>query len=311
MATCGSHHRGREVGAVAGVGDQVDVGSQHAAFVVIADIPAVVEAVPAAGDEEVVVTVHAHLDGPLQLQRRNSGHAGEQRRLALLATKAAAHAPALHHHAMRRPAERMRHQLLHLARVLGGAMHQQAFAAFLRHGQADLALQVELLLPAQAPLALQAVWRARELLGRLAAREVHGRQHVLAGRMGLQRGNDGGQGFGSDDLLGQGGRAAGQFPVGRDDGEHRLADVAQLVARQDGVVMEQRAAVVLGRDVRRGQHRDHAGLAAQGVEVDVEELAVRQWRQAECCMQGAGRFRQIVGVRRGAADMQMRRLMRA
>ena len=52
----------------------------------------------------------------------------------------------------------MRDQVLHLARVLGRAVHVHA-AVFLRDGVADLAFEVELLLAADVERALQAVRR--------------------------------------------------------------------------------------------------------------------------------------------------------
>jgi hypothetical protein len=104
-----------------------------------------------AGDEHVVVAVGAQLDRALQLARR-SPRGGPQRRLRFLAAEAAAHAPALDHDVVRMQAQRMRDHVLHLARVLGRALHQHA-AVFLRDGVGDLAFQVELLLAADIQLA--------------------------------------------------------------------------------------------------------------------------------------------------------------
>ena len=51
----------------------------------------------------------------------------------------------------------------------------------LRYRERDLALEVEVVLPAGADRARQAVRRACERLGRIAARHVHRRQHERLG----------------------------------------------------------------------------------------------------------------------------------
>ena len=90
----------------------------------------------------------------------------------------------------------MRDQVLHLARMLGRAVHVQR-AALLRDRVADLALEVELLLPADVEARLVAVRRGGDrrahgglvaLVGRAAAaHDVHRRHHVAAERMRLLR----------------------------------------------------------------------------------------------------------------------------
>ena len=182
------HHRRAQVGAEAGVADHRHLGAEDAPGVVVADLVVELEAVAPAGDHEVVVAVGAQLHRAVQPPRRHRGDAGEQRRLRFLAAEAAAHAPALHQHRVRRAAQRVRHHLLHLAGVLGRAVHAHA-AVFQRHGVADLAFQVELLLPALHEAALQpvrrAVQRALQRAGRGFAQQVHRRHHVGLGGMRL------------------------------------------------------------------------------------------------------------------------------
>ncbi len=80
---------------------------------------------------------------------------------------------------------------------------------------------------------------------------------------------------------------------------------------KDRVVMDQRTAVVLTGDVRSAQHSDHAGLAPQQFEIDADQLAMGDRRQAQRRMQRSLRFGNIVGVEGLATDVQMRGFMLA
>ena len=184
------HHRPRQVGRVAGVRDQRDLDTEHPTVVVVAGLVLVIEAVTPPGDEEIVVAVDAQLDRSIQCLRRDGRDAGELRRLRLLAAEATAHAPAFDLYLVRSQLQRTRYGVLHLARVLRRAMHEHR-VVFLRDRIADLAFEVELLLPADCERAAQAMrrvvnGRARAAIARVA-REVHRRQHVLAFRMRLFR----------------------------------------------------------------------------------------------------------------------------
>ena len=288
---------------MAAVGDQIDLGAEDVARVVIAHLPAVVETMAAAGDQKIVVPVQAQLDRAAQPDRRECRHAGEQRRLGLLAAKAAAHASALHLHLIRLPAQRAGHQLLHLAGVLGRAMNQQRLV-LLWQGVADLAFQVELLLPADGPFAAQPVRGGRQRGRRIAAAQVHRRQHVLLSGVGGQRGQDRRQHFNRQCLPGQRRRATRQLALGCDDGEHRLPQIAQLALGQDRVVVQQRAAVVFAGEVGGGVDGDDAGLPLQQFKVDGQQAAMRHRRQTQRCVQGAGGLGDVVDVGRLTADMQ-------
>ena len=309
MAQRAGHHRRRQVGRMAGVGHHVDRHAQDAADVVEAHVPSEVEAVTPAGDREVVVAVWPQLDRPLQLVRGQRGDAGEQRALALLAAEAAAHAPALHLHQVRGELQRVGHQVLHLARVLGAAVQQQA-AVFLRQGVADLALEVELLLPAEREAALQPVRCSLQCGVGIAARQLHRRHHILLRRMGVECGQQRRQELYLQRLAGQRGGPAGGVAGLGDHRKHRLADMAHAALGQDGVVVDDGSAVVGAGEVGRGIDRHHAGLGPQQRQVDRQQPAMRGRRQAERGMQRAGQLGQVVDVGRGAGDMQVRRFMR-
>ena len=67
-----------------------------------------------------------------------------------------------------------------------------------------------------------------------------------------------------------------------------------------------RPAVVVARDVTGGEYRDHAGFALDRVDIDREQAPMRHRRQAQCAVQGAGEFGQVVDIGRAAGHVQRR-----
>ena len=120
------HHRCGKVGRVARVGNEQRPSAADAALMVKPHLPIDFEGMAAPGDHEVVVTVNAQLHGFAQGLRRDGRHAGKQGRLGFLATKAAAHAPALHLHVVGPQTQGMGHQVLHFAGVLGRTVQLEA-----------------------------------------------------------------------------------------------------------------------------------------------------------------------------------------
>jgi hypothetical protein len=113
-----------------------------------------------AGDQEVVVAVQAQLDRALQRAAASAATQANSADCDSLPPKP----PPMRRHSTctgAPAAQRVRHQVLHLAGVLGGAVHQQA-AVFLRHGVGDLAFQVELLLAAERKLPCSGAARRRQ-----------------------------------------------------------------------------------------------------------------------------------------------------
>ena len=301
-------HGRRQVGGEARVGDHREFHAQQAAGVVEARFPVELEAVAAAGDHEIVVAVVAQLHGPAGGARRQRRHGRGQGRLRFLAAEAAPHAPAAHLHAVPCHAQHPRHHVLHLAGVLGGALHCHR-AIFQRRGLGDLAFQVELFLAAQPERALQAVRRRGDgLPGGARARftrQVHGRHHVLAQGVRLARGQHGGQGLRLDDLTSPCRRAAGQVPRGGQHHEDGLPQVVQRAFGQHRVVVDDRAAVVGAGDVAGREHRHHPRLGHQRRGVHAQQAPVRHGRQAQRRVQRARGLGQIVGVGRRAGHVQV------
>jgi hypothetical protein len=199
--------------------------------------------------------------------------------------------------------------VLHLGRVLGRAVHAHA-AVFQRHRIADLAFQVELLLPALHEAALQLVrcglQRALQRAGARFPRQVHRRHHVGLRSMGLAHREHRRQRLDVDEVLGPRGRAPRRVAAGGDDREHRLAQVLHQTVGEDRIVLHDRAALVLAGDVLGSDHVHHARQRAQRGQSDALEPAVRHRRQAECGVQRAGQLGQVVDVGGAAGDMQVR-----
>ena len=133
-----------------------------------------------AGDQHVVISIGAVLHRPAGGLRQQRGDTGKQRCLGLLAAKATAHATTLHHHPMRFDAQRMRHLVLHFARMLGGVVHQH-LTVFARQGVGDLPFEIELLLSADDKTPAQPLRRAGQGGSRIALRQPHAGQDKRAG----------------------------------------------------------------------------------------------------------------------------------
>ena len=172
--------------------------------------------------------------------------------------------------------ERMGHQVLHLAGVLGGAVHVDA--TFLGDGVADLPFQVELFLPAhleglaQAPGCTGYGGTGAAFVG--AARQVHRWDDVLALGVRLLRREHRRQAVDGQHLLGPGRHTPRQVPRFSDDGKHRLTQVTDFAITQDRVVVQDGAAVVRSRNVGCRQHCHHPRQGTQPVQRHGGEAAM-------------------------------------
>ncbi|ABA47595.1 hypothetical protein BURPS1710b_3214 [Burkholderia pseudomallei 1710b] len=301
------HHGPRQIGGEAAARRHVDRDALDHARVVVAHVVAVMEIVPLAGDHHVVVAIGAQLHRALQLPCGERGAAREQARLRFLAAEAAPHAPAFDEHVVRREPQRVRDEMLHLARVLRRAVDVHR-AVFLRHRVGDLPFEIELLLAAQRELARIAMRGVRDPRGRVAAREPHRRQYVRIGRARRLRGQDR-RPFFVFDLRETRGAARGVVRR-RDDDEHRLPDVLNDAVGKHRIVVDDRPAIVRARNVGRGQHRDDARRRAHRVEPHRRDPRVRLRGQAERRVQRARDERDVVDVGGAPAHVQMRGFMR-
>jgi hypothetical protein len=147
-----------QVGGAAAACEQVGINAQNAATPVEAHGVIDPEIMPLAGHHHVFVAVEAALGRTARHMGRQSREAGPLRGLALLATEGSAHAAALHRHARGRQMEHVRHEMLHLGRMLRRAMQHHA-ALLLRHGEAHLAFKVEMFLATDAETFRKPLWR--------------------------------------------------------------------------------------------------------------------------------------------------------
>ena len=153
---CPIGHRAAQVGAVPAIHQLQRIKAQNTALRIKADAPVVAERVALAGDQDVIAPVQPHLHRPPKFVRGQRRPYRQMPGLGFFATKAAAHATAHHAHLRQRDVQRVRHPVLHLARVLCAAVDQPV-AVVLRNGVGDLAFQIEMLLPADLQHALQLV----------------------------------------------------------------------------------------------------------------------------------------------------------
>ena len=179
---------------------------------------------------------------------------------------------------------------------------------FARDGERDLPFEIEVVLPAGGHRAAQAVRRAHERRGGIAARHVHRRQHVrLRGhrfgdredrrqRLEIEAGETCGAARGHD--------------VDRCDGEDRLPGEFHEVVREDRIVVLDRAHVVDARNVLRADHRNHTRRLAHGLKIETAQYDRGDGTDADRDVQKAAGLGQVVGVLGLTADMQRRRVVR-
>src|SRR5262245_45922000 len=127
-----------------------------------------------AGGAHVVVARQAQLHRPPRLPSEHGGDAGYDGRLALLAPERAPHPPHLDRDGVEGQAEKMRDAALHFGRVLGRAPHMDV-GSLARARERDLPFEIEMILPAAAQFASQAMRRAPEPLLDLATDHDLGR----------------------------------------------------------------------------------------------------------------------------------------
>jgi hypothetical protein len=295
-------HRPGQVGGEAAAGGQQQAQAEDLPAIIKPGLVLDVEIMALAGDAHVVIPVQAQLDGLAAAHGQHRGDAGDLRRLALLAAKAAAHAPAFGDHLMHPPAQGVGHHVLHLGGVLGGGEEAQG-VVFTGDGAGDLAFQVEVLLAAQLDLAPQAVGGLRQGGRGVAAAHLDGGQHPGFGLGGGGGGEDGGQRIHLHP--GQARGAAGSVMAVGGHGKQGLAVEKDLAGAQDGVVVLHRPAVVDARDVRGDDHVAHPRGRPHGGQVEHADASVGDAGQAQGGMQGAGGYGDVIHVGGPPGDVQV------
>ncbi len=259
-----------------------------------------------AGDHEVVIAVQPQLDGPLEFVRGNGRPHSHMAGLGFLAAKTAAHAPALHTHGMVVQAQRMRHPVLHLARVLGAGVHQP-LVLLLRHHVGYLAFEVKVFLPADFKLAAHAMRCTRQRAGRIAALDENRRQHIALRGQGVVHAEDGRQRLYVANHLACG-------PARLHDGvchhhAYHLADVLDRMLRKNRFVVRKGSQHGVTGNVAGQDHIPHPRHGQCRAAVDAQQTAVCNAGENGRGIQRAPDLRDIVHIGGRARDLGTRAFM--
>ena len=134
---------------IAAAGEKIDINTGDATLAVEACRVVDAEIMALAGQHHVLVAVEAAFGEATKEARGECGEAGPLRGLAFLAAEGAAHAAAFDRHHGGLHMQHVGDKVLDLRRVLRGAMHGDR-TMLLRHGEAHLPFEVEMLLSADA-----------------------------------------------------------------------------------------------------------------------------------------------------------------
>jgi hypothetical protein len=296
-------HAEGQIGGTAAAAVQRHVHGAENALGIEADAVVDAKIMALAGHDHVVVAVETDLGRPTGLRCGKGCERGPLCRLGFLAAKAAAHAPALAGDVGVGAFQHSRHAMLDLGRVLGGTIDGHG-AAFMRNGERDLALEVEVLLAADRQATVEAVAGAGERGLDVTAQElVGGKDFGLRFERIFYRQN--GTLFGNLDLGKPCGAARG-IPRFGENGEDHLAVKFDLANGENGIVVKPPGgtAVVEARDIGRGEHKDDARGFFHRVEIepgDAPAGAVRGIAGGE--MQRALGFELVVDIDGGSGDM--------
>ena len=282
--------------------DTLDPASSVETDVVIND-----EVMPLARHDHVVIAVEAQLAGPSRFVRHQSGNTGNQRRLAFFAAKGATHAAAFNDDIFRQFTDRRSHQVLHLTRMLRGAV-QVEIAVLGGKSCRDLPLEIKLVLPANIEAALQAVFCISQRRLTVASRDRLARQNKGSGRE-------------------RGARIENCFQVFvfyccqlcclaclidrfRGNGEHGLPHILNESGCENRIVGYDRPAVVFTRNIGRGHDGHHAGRPSNSAEVHFPDFGVWPRTHADGKMQQILPLGYVIDIYGLATDMQVSAVMR-
>ncbi len=288
MAECAGQHRRREVGDITSARSEAHIERENTALIVEADLPIEQKVVALAGDDHVVIARQAQLRRPPGLRGDKRRHAGDLRRLTLLAAEGTADAPHLDGHCGVGQVQKMRDAMLHLGRMLGRAINQHSAIA-------------------GAETSGQPMRRGGEGAGGIAALHSLQRRNVALGGERLLDGEDGRQRRVVDgDALGRLTRR--REAVGRHDGDG-LTGILRCACGKAGLALEDGADVVDPRDIGSAQHHRDAGQSQRGRGIDTQDAGTRMRAHDQFAMQKAGWLGYVVDETRGAGDMEPRAVM--
>ncbi len=259
-----------------------------------------------AGDEHVCIAIEPQLHRPARLARQDGCCRCDERGLALFSAEATAHAAALHRHAVGMHSKRMRHDMLDFGRVLSGAVNQDR-AVFLGKRDGDLAFEIEVILPADRRRALQPMSCSRQHLVWLAAHDALRWKNVAARRQCRANVEDSGERF----VFHARGprRLPGRKMRGRRHREQGLAGVLNQALRENRVVVNDTAVVVLPRYVCGQRYGVHTRHRQHRRNIELNDAPVRNRAEPEGCVERVRRQRNVIAVECLAAHMQVRAIV--
>ena len=260
-----------------------------------------------AGDKKVVVAIEPQLDRPLKLLRGQAGPDRHVSGLRFLAPETAAHAAALHRHAVAVDAQGMGDPVLHLARVLGARMHQ-ILALLLRQGVGDLTLEVKVLLSTDLQAAAEPVRGTLDPGFRLAAPHRDGGQHLATLGQRLAHCQDGRQRLDVEPNA-----ACSLARLHHAVGHHQcddLADVLDLVAREDGLVMGVGGQQPIAGNVGGPHQADHARHGQGSAAVQAQKPAMGHARHHRRRIKRALELGHVIYIRGQALHLRPRAFVR-
>ena len=184
MAQSARHHGAGKVRHIAAARRQLHAQAENSARIVKADFPIGAEIVPLAGDDHIVVAVQPQLHGPLRFMGADCGYRSDDRGLAFLAAKPAAHAPHFGSDGGLRHAQHQSDMLLHFGWVLRRGP-DMPLPTLLRDRHGDIRLQIEMILPANFKRAFQSVARRCQRALRIAENQMLRRADIALRRKGF------------------------------------------------------------------------------------------------------------------------------
>ena len=260
---------------------------------------------PLAGHGEVLGAVQPQPYRPSGQPAAERGDGREPMRLHLLAAEATAHPQALHGDLVALQAEDVRNDLLRLRRVLGAALDED-LAVLVDVRQRAVRLEVEVLLAGELELAAEHVVGPGEGGLDVAAFELRLRPLEALGLDGLAYGHERRQRLVLD--VDREGAEPGSLQCLAEHPADRVAEEHDLAGEQRFVVLD--AGIIDAGDVIGGEHANDAGHIERGFRTQPGDARVGVRRLQRIGVQAVlGTADEIVGIERGAGDVQRRGLV--
>ncbi len=256
-----------------------------------------------ASHDHVLVAVQPALGRTARDMGRKRCQRRPLRRLAFLAAKAPAHAPAFTRHHGIGNLEHLGDAVLNFGRMLGGGIDGHA-ALFFRHGQGHLPFDIEMLLPAHMETFRNHVGRRLERLAHIAMDESIFRHHIF-GAHGQRVFNCDRRRFCNHFNLRQPRRAPGDFPRFSNNGKNHLAMKFNHTFGKDGIIAKRRAAIIDAGNILGRQHRNYAGKGTDCSKIKTGDFPARIiGRIARLHMQRAIGLTHVIDIGCRALNMQ-------